>query len=308
MKITRARDYRLYYGDRRLRLLDLSLQGGRALFGHTPRGLSTAYKNSISRGLYADFASALHGRACAMLKARFPGYRALVFPHRREAEEYLMEAGALASPPVAWNGHAGSIISTPRSEHAPSGTADAETPQVWLWRPFTPEPGTGQADVILPVIPQPGTFVPQPVMIRDGLDTPKYGANSSPILLAGLVHMLALMETADQFGCFGSRPKLMHQPGKHREALGRTRSFFAEEQWRRAVPEPNPAWSRSGPYLRPAETRRFDAAEWSAYRRRALDLGLLLPEHAEDVIIIPSMFSEREERHLRTVFSGGSSV
>lgn len=89
MKVTRARGYRLYYGDEKQRALDIALGGGSCLFGHDPRGLSVQYKNNISRGLYLGGESRLHAGVSRLIKDRFPGWRSLIYPTRAHLREEL---------------------------------------------------------------------------------------------------------------------------------------------------------------------------------------------------------------------------
>ena len=52
--VLRARNFRLYTAGGR-RLVDLWLNGGAAVLGHTPPALLRELKNTASRGLYAPF-------------------------------------------------------------------------------------------------------------------------------------------------------------------------------------------------------------------------------------------------------------
>ncbi len=312
MKITRARDYRLYYGDLHQRILDMELDGGRALFGHSPRGLAKAYKNSISRGLYCGFDSAMHRTAVRLLKELFPGYGALIFPDRRSAGEFLAHNIEL------------SLDESEYQRFIPAPGSGPSVQAVEMWRPFTDR---ARGEILLPIIPQPGAISPQPLLYKKEPrqeEKPGTGDPAAPssgfrqkhrrfilneklpcsqFQLSGLVQVLSLMLQARTFSCFGSTPKLIHQPKKHQQALGRTRQWFSDDLWSRIIQTDNPIWSRTGPYIFPKAGHQLPAAEWEGFRAKATALGIRLPESPDSVIIIPSMFSQREEQAMRELFS-----
>ena len=71
--VKRARDYYLY-DENGCRYLDLYLDGGRAINGHRPSGLSLALKNTLSRGLYAPYPSVYFQRLIRLLQNEFPQF------------------------------------------------------------------------------------------------------------------------------------------------------------------------------------------------------------------------------------------
>ncbi|MDR2964302.1 MAG: hypothetical protein LBU88_00815 [Treponema sp.] len=71
--ILRARGYRLYTQDNR-RLIDLWLNGGAALLGHTPPNFLRELKNTASRGLYAPLPHFTEGRFLKALSKLLPDY------------------------------------------------------------------------------------------------------------------------------------------------------------------------------------------------------------------------------------------
>ena len=82
--ITRARGFRLYlakgsdcYGNRRL--IDLWLNGGAAVLGHTPANLLRELKNTASRGLYAPFPHFTEGRFVKALLKIFPEHNFRIY-------------------------------------------------------------------------------------------------------------------------------------------------------------------------------------------------------------------------------------
>ncbi|MGL1890533.1 MAG: hypothetical protein OCD02_02850 [Spirochaetaceae bacterium] len=73
MIIKRARGHRLYTTDGD-KILDLSMDQGRAVLGHRPNGLSLAIKNVIERGLYAPYDNIYLKRLIKDLSIRFPDH------------------------------------------------------------------------------------------------------------------------------------------------------------------------------------------------------------------------------------------
>ena len=74
--VLRARGFRLYTeGSRSFprRLIDLWLNGGAAVLGHTPPNVLREIKNTASRGLYAPFAHFTEARYLKALSKLFPG-------------------------------------------------------------------------------------------------------------------------------------------------------------------------------------------------------------------------------------------
>jgi len=70
--VLRARGFRLYLSNGK-RLIDLWLNGGAAILGHTPSNILREIKNTASRGLYAPFPHFAEGRYLKALSKLFPG-------------------------------------------------------------------------------------------------------------------------------------------------------------------------------------------------------------------------------------------
>ena len=70
--VLRARGFRLYTKGGR-RLVDLWLNGGAAVLGHTPPNMLRELKNTASRGLYAPFPHFTEGRFIKALSKLLPG-------------------------------------------------------------------------------------------------------------------------------------------------------------------------------------------------------------------------------------------
>jgi len=70
--VLRARGFRLYLSNGK-RLIDLWLNGGAAVLGHTPPNILRELKNTASRGLYAPFPHFTESRYLKALSKIFPG-------------------------------------------------------------------------------------------------------------------------------------------------------------------------------------------------------------------------------------------
>ncbi|MCL2265747.1 MAG: hypothetical protein FWC22_06870 [Treponema sp.] len=71
-QVLRARGFRLYLSNGQ-RLVDLWLNGGAAILGHTPPNLLREIKNTASRGLYAPYPHFTENRLIKALTKLFPG-------------------------------------------------------------------------------------------------------------------------------------------------------------------------------------------------------------------------------------------
>ena len=154
----RARDYHLY-DDRGNRYLDLYQNDGRALMGHRPGHFSQYMKNSISRGLWADYPPQHQRRLFTLIKKLFPPYAEAVLFRNRER--------ALAALDIK-------ELSDPLKERGSS----------YLWRPELPDHPEG--DHLFLRLPVAGLVETQIVLSR--LPLPE-GDEVSPILVDALVRL-----------------------------------------------------------------------------------------------------------------------
>ena len=168
-RIGRARGYRLYALDG-TRWLDCWADGGRALMGHRPNGVSLRLKNEIDRGLYAPYPSRWEGRLEKSLMRLFPGYSAVRI--YRNAEVALAALG-LGEPPID-------------PLDLPPG--DGRRVSVLWGRPLLP--GHPEADFLFPVLPLPGLTEVQPVLCRNAGESVLQDP-VSPVILAALVRSCA---------------------------------------------------------------------------------------------------------------------
>lgn len=93
--VLRARNFRLYTAGGR-RLVDLWLNGGAAVLGHTPPALLRELKNTASRGLYAPFPHFLEARFIKALSRLFPGRTFRLYPSAPPELEALLKTGTAA--------------------------------------------------------------------------------------------------------------------------------------------------------------------------------------------------------------------
>jgi hypothetical protein len=182
--IRRARDYHLY-DERGRRYLDLYQNGGRAVLSHRPPGLAKRIKGVVDQGLWGSFPSVYESRLERVLGELIPGYPLVrVYAHAARAVE--IAGGEVADPAVA----------------TAAGTPTDRPTAAW-WRPFLPassDPGDGERpQLLLPVLPFPASFSPQPICAVAGTVLPPSEA-VSPLLLAGLTHASHLLAAADTAG------------------------------------------------------------------------------------------------------------
>lgn len=248
--IVRARGYRLY--DRKgRRYIDLYQNNGRAILGHRPPGITQAIKSTVSRGLFAEYPSIYDGRLEKILKLMFTDYPVFrLYANRERALEAV--SSALGKRTM------GSRILDP-------AMTDAVSQQIMYWRPFIAEQQV-KPDLLLPIFPFPGSFVPYVVCVRNMDMLSKMPASDmiSPFLIDSLIKTVsALIRT-------------MHGP------VG----YGSEFQKLIDVLE----WDRRGPYIH----TRLEAAAYIEVFKMALEQGVLLPPGENYPIIIPREFSDGE--------------
>lgn len=142
-RIRRARAYRLY-GEEGRRYVDLWLDGGSAVLGHTPPRVLTALKDAASRGLFAPFPSPALTRLERTLSRLFPGRTVLVYPDGPSADRALVRTGF---PTLE------SFLDTGTCD--PTGAATA-----LRWRPQTGLDTPPPEAVVAPILPYPGPGAP----------------------------------------------------------------------------------------------------------------------------------------------------
>lgn len=180
--IRRARGYRLY-DTRGNRFLDMYLDNGRALLGHSPERMFKALKNGLEKSTTAEYPSIYSSRIVKAAAELLPGH-----PEVRiyRSEERLLEVlgrgrDDIAEPvkEVAGEGRAG----------LPRNGADGGV-SISFWRPLLADESL-YPDVVVPILPFPGRFAPRIVCGREGgLAGLPESDTCSPVLCAALARSM----------------------------------------------------------------------------------------------------------------------
>ena len=91
-RVLRARDFHLYLEGGR-RLLDLWLQGGRAILGHKPPNVVKELKNAAERGLFTPLPHPLEKRFLKALGEFFPDKTFRLYMDEASLHHALNDAG-----------------------------------------------------------------------------------------------------------------------------------------------------------------------------------------------------------------------
>ena len=160
--VLRARDFHLYLEGGR-RLLDLWLQGGRAILGHKPPNVVNEMKNAAERGLFTPLPHPMERRFIKALEVFFPGKTFRLYSDEASLRRALDDAG---------------IIS-----------------KVSLWRPFLgPENDT---PILIPILPWP--LGPAALVLEKDLDASfPSGELIPPVLLAPAARALHNLAAAEK--------------------------------------------------------------------------------------------------------------
>ncbi len=248
--IARARGFRLYDLKGR-RYIDLYQNNGRAILGHRIEGMTQVMKSTASRGLLAEYPSVYDGRLEKILKLMFPEY--LYFRLYANRERTLEAVSRAVGGKVGLD----SIVDP--------GMVDSSRNKVSYWRPFLPEKSYSQ-DILIPIMPFPGSFAPDIVCIRNKNLVARMPAGDmiSPFLIDTLVKTIS------------SLIREMHSPAGKGSEFQRLTDIFT--------------WDRRGPYINTG----MDQVAYSELFKKALEMGILLPPGETYPIIIPREFSEGE--------------
>lgn len=161
MIIKRARGHRLYTTEGK-KILDLSMDMGRAVLGHRPNGLSLAIKNVIERGLYARYDNIYEHRLTKELKKRFPSYGYITFlEHENRVTDYF-----------------NTKITDPVFEET-SGV------KIAYWRPFLETPATDNLVILYPL---PGLNTTTVLLSRNKVEM--QSSAISPVILSGILRSM----------------------------------------------------------------------------------------------------------------------
>ncbi len=174
--IRRAREFHLYDNAGK-RLLDLYLNGGKALLGHRPEGFSLIVKNTLARGVTAEYPSHEEGKMLKAAKAlwgkthpRIRYYRDMTRLGIWLSDQNLLLPGNPVPDPVL-----------------------NETGEVSLWRPWLT--GLKAPGIFIPVLPVPGMETGVLLCASEGIKDLPEGDIPSPVLAAGLSRCLWLLKS-----------------------------------------------------------------------------------------------------------------
>lgn len=258
--IKRARGYYLYdYRGRRY--IDMFLNNGRALFGHRPSGVAGELKNTLAKGILANYPSIYPKRLEKALRPLFPGHP--VFRVYRSPEKAAATAAAaLGTTELSIADPA--AIPDKASGETPDVAADktASKPiRAALWRPFLEEAAVSvSVPVLFPVIPFPGDFGPVIVCFKKEFEDHLPPSDPvSPVLLASLVRCIYTGITC--------------------------RETMDSHNWPRCD---SVYFRQKGPYVHP----RCGREEYKSLFRRALEAGVLIAPSHRGVSILPGEYSQ----------------
>jgi len=260
-RVFRARDFHLYTEGGK-RLIDLWLDGGKAVLGHKPPGVLLELKNAAERGLFSPLPHPLEKRLTKALAVFFPD-RTFRF-YNDTSSMHLALAGAGFSGPL-------------HDPAFPGGDAEQATAfaSVSLWRPFVePLPKT---PILVPVLPWP--LSPVVLAFDKSLEASfPEGELIPPVLLApaarALYNLAATIRKNDRQRFY-----------RIEKALAATKSG---ELSRSGV------WQRRGIYL----TTQAERQNYQQLFRSFLEAGFLLPPTANEPAILPGIMSKGEETML----------
>lgn len=154
----RAREYHLY-DDRGRRYLDLYQNDGRAIMGHRPGKFSHYLKNSISRGMWADYPGQHNRRLAKLLKEIFPSYNFCTLFRNRERALQALNVSSCMDPLEGVD-------------------------RILSWRPLLPDHPEGE--ILFLRLPLPGFLETQIVLSTEAVPE---GDEVSPIAEEGLLRL-----------------------------------------------------------------------------------------------------------------------
>lgn len=182
--IRRARGYRLYDTEGN-RYLDMYLDDGGALLGHSPLRTIKALKNALEKSTLAAYPSVHTERLTRAAAALLPGHSEVrVYRSPERLREVLGPEAMIGEPvrilPVSGDG--GDASSVP-------GKGPSEA-RVCAWRPLLADENR-YPDIIVPHLPLPGEFVPRLLCGRAGaLEGLPPSDVCSSVLLAALTRSI----------------------------------------------------------------------------------------------------------------------
>ena len=260
-KVLRARDFHLYIEGGK-RLVDLWLQGGRAILGHKPPRFLAELKNAAERGLFSTLPHPMERRLIKALGEFFPGRAFRLYNDEGALYGALGEAGR-AGP-----------FTDPAFPRA--GLQQSEKTGALFWRPFMEDPP--EAAILIPVLPWP--LGPSVLVLEKEMEASfPAGELVPPVLLAPAAR--ALYDLTRALKDPGSKRSVKSFP-KIEKALGQ--------------PPGGSIWRTRGIYL--TVEPEMDGEKYGIMFMHFLDGGFLIPPSQGEPLILPAAMSSGEESKL----------
>ncbi len=241
--VVRARAYYLYdrFG---VRYTDFFQNYGRAILGHRPDKIQQAIKSTVSRGLISEYPSVFTGRLEKLLAKLFPNFPVIRF--YSDPRKVMMATSAVSDDAI----------------FDPAVSAEHASRTVSYWRPFL---GFGGAETVmlLPILPFPGSFVPQVVCLKEDVCTAKVPSSdmisplSLDLLVKTVVNVIEVLKSEEMVGARMNNPL-------------------------------NGLFETRGPYgLTGLPEKRYEA-----FATEALSLKIVFPPTADIPFIIPGVYTK----------------
>jgi len=271
--VLRARNFRLYLArgtspqeTNNCRLVDLWLNGGAAVLGHTPPSLLRELKNTASRGLYAPLPHFTENRFLKALSKLLPG---------RSFRLYAAPPQNLVSFSENMNLHG---LARVKEEDERKICSDIK-----LWRPYTDPLNPFAVDdtpLLIPVLPGIHTWrggLPMGLCVVAALT----GNAASEELLSRLPPDDALSPIILAIATRGIYD-ILAAPERANPELPRVSKALKHSRWQRC-----------GIYLNLQEKQKTE--EWDTLFHQFLKAGFLLPPTPSSPVILPGELSKGEE-------------
>jgi hypothetical protein len=269
-RVLRARDFHLYTEGGK-RLVDLWLDGGKAVLGHKPPRVLLELKNAAERGLYTPLPHPLEKRLTKALAPFFPD-RTFRF-YNDSTSMYRAIEKALSGETAPFQAEAILDPAFPDSNNRKAVAA--------LWRPFV-EP-IPKMPILIPVLPWPLGPVVLAIDKSPDASFPQ-GELIPPVLLApaarALYNLTAKLRSPDR--------QRFYRIEKAIAGAGQGEGSKSS------------VWQLRGIYL----TTRVDREEYAQLFRSFLEAGFLLPPSANEPVILPAAMSKGEETKLAELLTG----
>jgi len=241
--VVRAQSFYLYdrYG---LRYIDFFQNHGRAILGHRPELLQRSLKNTANRGLISEYPSVFGGRLEKLLARLFPDYA-----------DFRLYADAQVVRQVAMKVSSDAI-------YDPAYSPPADHHPVSVWRPYL-EVGGADSELLFPILPFPGSFIPQVVCIKEQALADELPPSDpvSPLLLDLLIKTVATL----------------------------IRSLESEEAVAKRKSNPLAGlFETRGPY----GITHLSSSRYREFAQEALRLKVVLPPSADIPLITPGEYSK----------------